>query len=327
VKRIEPKVTKEFQKNPDTESFLEKLNKILEPHQEEEYIPGLPEQYPIIHVIGVPRSGTTLLMQLFASHTDIGYINNLIAAFWRAPIYGIKLSRHLIPNRKISSYQSRFGRTNDIYEPHEYGYFWAELLEYREMLEQSGKSVNWQRVRLLLTNISHTFNKPVVFKSFLLGWHVLDVQKIMPKTVWVHVWRDPIQNALSLLEMRRKFLGSVERWASIKPKEYHWLKEKPYWVQVAGQVYFLEKRYRAQIRQLPRQQWLSIRYEQLCSSPGAFLRQMKQKIQHLDANIEITSQPKRFNVHRYRLDEHAEAYKIVQAWNEFIETFGSLEDI
>jgi len=232
---------------------------------------------------------------------------------------------HLMPNKKVSSYKSRFGRTHDIYEPHEFGYFWSDLLQYREMLEQPGKSIDWKRFRLVLTNISYAFNKPVAFKSFLLGWHILDVQKIMPKTFWIHIWRDPVQNAISLLEMRKKFLGSVEKWASLKPKEFSWLRKEPYWVQVAGQVYFLERQYRAQLRQLPKHQFLSLRYEQLCSYPVDFLLQVKKKIRNLGSNITILSHPGDFDVHYYDLDRHPEAYKVARAWSWFVETFGPLE--
>ena len=47
------------------------------------------QNYPIIFIVGVPRSGTTLLSQLLIEHLDIGYINNHIAKYWMAPLHSL----------------------------------------------------------------------------------------------------------------------------------------------------------------------------------------------------------------------------------------------
>ena len=79
LNRDEPPVGKEFQKERKEEDFLKYFNQILQPHHDEEYA-ELEETMPTLHVIGVPRSGTTLMTQLLATSLDIGYINNLIAS-------------------------------------------------------------------------------------------------------------------------------------------------------------------------------------------------------------------------------------------------------
>ncbi len=117
--RKDPELAPEYKKDPAEEAFLERLNNILAPYQEEDY-QDLEEIYPTLHIIGAPRSGTTLMSQLISSHLNIGYINNLIAAFWQAPVYGIRLSKKLIPPGVSSSFRSSFGRTTYIHEPHEF---------------------------------------------------------------------------------------------------------------------------------------------------------------------------------------------------------------
>ena len=148
--RQEPPLTQRFQKNAKDEAFLERLNDALAPMQESMY-KELPDRYPTVQVIGVPRSGSTLLVQAISSALDIGYIDNLIAAFWKAPLCGIALSRKLLPAKHNSSFESTFGRTADISEPHEFGYFWFSLLGYTEMRESVGPDedvIDWGRVRL-----------------------------------------------------------------------------------------------------------------------------------------------------------------------------------
>lgn len=327
IDRIEPEVTARFRKNPDQEEFLTRLNQILAPYQEEDYIRDLPEQFPTVHVIGVPRSGTTLMMQLLAAHTDIGYINNLIAAFWRAPVYGIRLSAQVVPRNISSSYKSEFGRTKGIHEPHEFGYFWSELLNYQEMREpEGGKDINWERVRLVFTNMTLAYGGPIAFKSFLLAWHIPQMQLTLPKTCWLHIRRDPIQNGLSLLRFRRQFLGSVEKWGSLKPREYEWLANRPYWEQVAGQVYFLEKRYREQLELVPKENVLSFTYEELCASPNAIIKSALQMINRKRAFVSLTSSPPdSFKVQRYNLQDELDGDRIIKAWEKLNQEFGQLD--
>ena len=71
--------TSPFAKNT-AENIFFTLNTIL--HSAD--LPG-PEtvgdvtRLPLVYIVGVPRSGTTLLAQILCSYLPVGYINNLIA--------------------------------------------------------------------------------------------------------------------------------------------------------------------------------------------------------------------------------------------------------
>ena len=43
------------------------------------------EGRPIIFVMGLPRSGTTPLVQLLVQKFKLGYVTNLVARFWESP--------------------------------------------------------------------------------------------------------------------------------------------------------------------------------------------------------------------------------------------------
>jgi hypothetical protein len=291
--RKEPELTEAYRKDLEDEKFLERLNAILAPYQDEDY-QDLPEIYPTLHIIGAPHSGTTLLSQLISTHLDVGYINNLMAAFWRAPIYGIRLSKKLIPRSIPSSYCSDFGRTVGIQEPHEFGYFWSSVLGYEEMLQQPEsfeQSINWPRLRLILINMTHAFGRPVVFKSFFLGWHIAKMQEVLPKTCFVRIRRDPTQTAISILKQRQKYLGSVGKWVGLKPAEYRWLKDEPYWRQVAGQVYYLEKSMTEQIQKVEGRNVIEVIYEELCRNPKRILEQVKNLFERNGVKVAWLSEP------------------------------------
>lgn len=241
--RTELDLAPRFRKSEVEEAFLRRFNETLAPQHDADLL-DLGEQYSTVHVIGPPRSGTTLLVQLISSCLEVGYVNNLIACFWDAPVYGIHLSRKLLGTSTPSSFDSEFGRTQGPAEPHEFGLFWSRLLGYRDFVEPPpahDEEIDWQRVRRVLTNMCAAFAMPVVFKSFHLIFHLERIAAALPMTCFVRVRRDPVQTAMSLLRARRQYASSEDDWVGVAPKEYEWLRREPVPVQVAGQVHFLDR--------------------------------------------------------------------------------------
>jgi LPS sulfotransferase NodH len=313
----EVKLADIYTKDVADEQFLQKLNSVLAPAQEDDY-QDLPDRFPILFIVGAPRSGTTLLNQLIATHLSVGYINNLIAAFWRAPVYGIHLSKKLIAPELPSTYDSDFGRTRYIYEPHEFGYFWSTIFGNRSMMVQNEGQIDWERFRLILVNMTHAFGRPVVFKSPMLGFYMAAVQEWLPKACFVRVRRDPVHTAVSILKYRERFLGSVDEWVSIKPREYTWLKDEPYWKQVVGQVYYIEKAMTSQIDAIRGCNVLDISYEKLCRDPQVILDQIRALLNKNGGEIQqVSAPPTSFEFRVPNVDANPHANRVRQAIREF----------
>jgi hypothetical protein len=260
-------------KDPAEEDFLLRLNDVLVSMEEADFV-GCTERFPTLQVIGVPRSGTTLATQIVARHLDIGYINNLIAAFWRAPTVGIRLSRKLLRKGMSSSFVSTFGGTSGIEEPHEFGYFWRELLGYQDLSdrgEEFAENIDWARVRTMMNKMTHAFERPVMFKSFWLSMHIAKTLSVLPRTCFVRIRRDRLENALSLLKLRQGLAGSPEQWVSMKPREYEQLSSHELPVQLAGQVFFLERMMDQGISAVGGKNVLEVAYEDMCDRPAEFL--------------------------------------------------------
>jgi hypothetical protein len=262
-------------KDSAEEAFLIGLNEALAPLEEAGYR-DLSESLPTLHVIGVPRSGTTLATQLLATHLDIGYIDHLVAAFWRAPTVGIRLSRKLLRRAEASSFSSEFGRTAAIHEPHEFGYFWRNLLGYPDLSDQ-GQSheerIDWARVRRVLVNMADAFGQPIV------------ALRVLPRTCFLRVRRDPVDNALSLWRMREEFHGSEQIWASMKPREYPQLRHRPVHEQLAGQVYFLQRMMDEQLAAARPANVLDVQYEDMCSRPDEFLQRARELLRNHGGDV------------------------------------------
>ncbi len=261
-----------FTKDPAAEDFLARLNEALaESHARE--LSDREGAAPTLHVIGAPRTGTTLLTQLIAAHLDVAYIDHLAASFWRAPLYGLRLSRGLLGEDRQIGYRSEFGRTLDIAAPHEFGYFWRDLLGYRDMTEgQVGDDdIDWALVRATLRSMTYDAAKPIVFKSFLFGLHLAAAQQAIPETCFVWVRRDRLATAMSILRFREDFAGSRDEWVSLRPASYEELRLLPRADQVVAQIDRIERSLLHQIEAVAGRNVLVVDYTRLCAEPTGVL--------------------------------------------------------
>ena len=302
LEREEPSLAPGFAKRSDEERFLAALNHRLAPFDEEQY-PASVRRYPSIYVYGAPRSGTTLVTQVLAATLDVGFVDHVMASFWRAPVTGARLSRKLFRGRPASpQYRSTYGRTLDVREPHEFGYFWTEMLKYHEPLQKEPEaedSIDWTRLDLVLTNIAGVFERPVVYKSYLAGWHLRRIQSLRPEDLFVLVRRDPVENALSILAMREEYSGDLKAWPGLRPPEYRWLREEGPAVQAAGQVYFLDRSFQREIDAVSGRRVLEIDYESFCRNPSKAVEAIRQSITVNGAvPALVATPPERFEVHR-----------------------------
>ena len=263
----EPVLAGAFRKDPADEAFLGQFNRALADFEDASY-GDLPERLPTLHVIGAPRSGTTLLYQVLASGLDIGYVNNLVAAFWRAPVTGLRLARKLGLERLESDFDSAFGRTSGIAEPHEFGYFWNHHLAYPDLAERPAgheQAIDFTRLARVIVNMAEAIDRPVAFKPMLLIWHLEAMVRAMPRTCYVWIRREPRVTALSLLKMRRSLRGTESEWASLQPAAV--AEDAPPWRQVAEQVVLLEECIERAAAALGPERVLRVQYDELCASP------------------------------------------------------------
>ncbi len=226
------------------------------------------ETYHNIFIIGAPRSGTTLLSQLFSGCTNAGYPNNLMALFWNAPVTGALISKKWIKERVFTGF-SDFGQTKDYREPHEFGAFWRSNLCMDSMSqpEASDININWINLKNTLQNISRVFSVPVVYKAFHLAWFINEINELLPNSKWIWTTRKTIDNARSILDLRKHLHNDINTWASSKPKGIDkFLREDPY-LEVVAQVELINKWIDSQLKTINKESWYSLSLEKFTKSP------------------------------------------------------------
>ncbi len=265
-----------YAKDDGDERFLRALNEDLHKRELALYR-DVDVEHPFVFVLGLPRSGTTLTSQLLAYCLDAGYIDNVAARFWLAPVHGIRLARLIAGGeRGETTFRSDHARTPGLADIHEFGYFWRHWLRKHTFddvvkAREREDEIDWVGLRRTLANVQHELGKPLVAKNVLASYHLAKVRDVLGPVVWVYVERDPLDVCISILEARRSYYSDPRRWWSYVPPEYPLLAGLDEWEQIAGQVHYLARFYERTFREAGDDAVVRVDYEGLCADPGAVL--------------------------------------------------------
>lgn len=291
-----------YAKRQDDEVFFAALNSVLAdaPLPTNGLSETDPAALPIIYIVGAPRSGTTLLSQLCSRHLPVGYVDNIMARFWRRPLVGIRLSRTLLGDvgRAAISLTSRHGVTQDIGGPHEFGYFWRHWLALDEAPTHklsaralAGLDANGLR-QTLREQILGEFAAPVVFKNVICGLQAEYLSRVHPSSLFVWIRRDIQEVLRSILKCRHERYGNYAAWWSLKPSNFSQLLtiDNPA-QQVLEQIRSCEAEFAAELSK-PGVHTLPVDYAQLLADPGAVLRRICDTVRsNFDFPIALRADP------------------------------------
>jgi hypothetical protein len=274
--------------------LLHRINELLALPETQALAQFTVPQHPLILIVGCARSGTTLLTQWLASLGCFGYPTNLLSRFYRAPYIGALIQQMLTDpelgvgdelcelQQSSKSFSSELGKTKGALAPHEFWYFWRRFFPFGEtqyLDEDTLTDVDLKPLLAELAAIESVFGKPLAMKGMIVNWNITFVNRLLPKALFLYIRRTPILNAQSLLESRKRFFGSIEKWYSFKPPEYETLKNLDPYAQVAGQVYFTNRAITEQLEVIDPARYLTVDYAEFCDSPGSLFQRLLDKLE------------------------------------------------
>lgn len=293
---MEPQREREHRRNLRLEQLLSQLNEALEIGEAQAIQKFTRPQHPVLLVVGCARSGSTLFSQWLANLGIFAVPSNLLSRFYGAPYIGAMIQKMLTDpdyafqdelvefQPALQDYTSRLGKTSGVLSPHNFLYFWRQFFRFGEIQRLSQDElaqVDRQRFLAELAAMEAVFEKPLAMKAMIMNWNLSYLQQIFPRFLFIHLERNPLLNAQSLLRARQEFFGSLESWYSYKPPEYPTLKDLTPYEQVAGQVFFTNQAISKQLKGLERKNWLHMEYSAFCDQPERAYREIAAQLNTL----------------------------------------------
>lgn len=273
--------TGEYARNVSDEAFLRQINDHLKAEK-----PTISDEvkHPVIFFFGVPRCGKTFFSQLFNHYFDMGYPDNLIARFWRAPYFGIRLSQLLKSKFDSGSdFRSDFGKTTNLFDPHDFAYFWHEHLlkeSHPYNFESARDRIDWKQLQNSLALFTQTFDKACLFKGVNPSYHMSLISKNIPKTFFIYLERDLVDSGVSLARARMKNYNDIEHWygQNPSPEFFDKIKDLPWNEQIANQFQWLTNHYESELSKIDQDKYMRIKYKDFCNDPIGFFTKLQNKL-------------------------------------------------
>jgi hypothetical protein len=256
--------------------------------------------YPVIFIIGAPRSGSTLLYQVFTEYFDVGYLSNFHCYFYGAPSL-VERMAHPLWYRQPSDYASHYGRTRGWTAPSECGKFWYRFFRRTPHYVSLNDidDTHLRRLRGVLRSLVLSFNKPVVFKNLYCTARIQPLAKALPEALFIVVKRNLVDNSQSLLEGRKNMKGTYEEWWSLESPGSDKLKLLPPHEQVVEQIRSIYLLIEREKNIVGKARFLEIEYESFCTDTFPILRNVKDFVKSHGVELTIRGEiHKTFSVNR-----------------------------
>ena len=165
---------------------------------------------PPVLIVGAPRSGTTMLYQLLLSCADLAYISNLLAAF---PALMPRLCRawpRLAGPYSPQVREAEQGFIPGLLSPSEAG----KIMD--AWFGSADATRNAAQIRATVAAISEARCAPLLVKSLTIGQHLDRLRATFPKARLIHIRRDSVYVAQSILLSRQRLAIKPGEWWSVR---------------------------------------------------------------------------------------------------------------
>ena len=236
-----------------------------------------PLDYSPVFIIGVPRSGTTLLYQLLAYCYDFCYLSNAISHFSKFPCLASYFLSKVNGPRSSFNYKNKFGEIDGWRAPSQGWLFWSRWFppdqSYVGLDCIPNSSI--REIRATISLLQKIHDKPFLNKALSLGVRILPLNQAVPHSLFIRIHRNHLDVAQSILKTRKDYMGDQDRWISAKPSEFQKIQSQDYITQICSQIFYLEKDMDRDIKAIGEHRCLNITYESLCKNPRNLLNDIE----------------------------------------------------
>ncbi|HVS08744.1 MAG TPA: sulfotransferase [Planctomycetota bacterium] len=226
----------------------------------------LENRFPPLFVVGAPRTGTTLALQVLAGGFRFAWFTNASNNRPLAPVWSAWRSLRAHPIE--ASFTSDYGRIEGPSAPSD---GWRVLKRWFPLYDDSAPVQRLGELRTTVRLLERLFGAPFLLKNNHNSTRIDALAGLFGSALFVHVTRSLPEAAASLLEARARHRVPLGAWWSASPPAEHGRRFTSELEQVVRTLRGLDEHLRSSLTRLPRDRWLAIDYEALCAEPGRLL--------------------------------------------------------
>ena len=232
---------------------------------------------PQLFIMGLPRSGTTLVYQYIVHRLNVSYFTHGVGKFPHAPCLTTYI-QHKLYGQYESEFKSNYGKESAsvAVAPREAGGLWCRFFDannYVEVDDLVEKDI--YPLQNTIACVQNIFGGiPFVNKNVKHLLRIEALDKIFPNSRFLIVEREISDVAISILRGRYKNLTDPTQWWSVRPPDYKKLKDLSVAEQVANQCISLQKKMESDLSKLQSERVVRIHYEDFCSNPEGLIRKI-----------------------------------------------------
>lgn len=231
---------------------------------------------PQLFILGLPRSGTTLIYQYIVHRLEVAYFTNGVGEYRLSPCIVTAL-QHRLYGEYYSNFESAYGKVVGPVAPREAGGFWGRFFdrdEYVRYEDVSARDISTLRNTIACTQKAFG-NVPFVNKNVKHMLRIEALSKSFPNSYFLYVERDLEEVALSVLRARYENLENPREWWSVKPPNHVELANMPLAEQVAYQLISLRKKLEGDLSRIPDIRVLRVDYTRFCQKPEHLIERLQ----------------------------------------------------
>ena len=261
--------------------FLRRLLKYSSPltglydHLERKRYENITTHTAPVFILGVPRSGTTILYQSITNFLDVSYIDNLVNLSRESALFGFFLSHLFFDNKPHNNFHSQLGKTIGLHAPSEAGQYWYKFFP-KNIPDIDIQDVDQRKMNDLKKDIDYVLNKykrPYVIKNLYFVERIRIIKKYLPSAKYIVVERDEVDNICSIYRVR-KALGDLTAWWSVKPRFFSEIQTSSVWEEIAAQVLMINLQIRKDLSDYSKEKIFFLKYEDFFNSPAEILKEI-----------------------------------------------------
>lgn len=264
------------------ENFNQTLHRIetRTQHDKESY-----QKLAPVFILGLPRSGTTLLYQLLLNYFDWIYLSASLDYFYGSPVSISRLQRFWFPKAAALNYQSEYGLSHahsfstKLWSPIEGHRVWQRWFS-EEPTHYHGSRLSPEAVRemrCMVAGLMAIANQPFLNKNPRHCMRLLPLSQAFPEALFIVLKRDLLYVAQSLYVARirkRPRPDPNDDWWGTKPREYLRLKHQEPMIQAVGQAKAIESELEHQLAAC-NNRYIEFNYNDVCREPERILHELQ----------------------------------------------------